>query len=290
MGDAVRFVFRRNQNPNETIQNLSVDVYQTLAGYFSSVFPRYQPQQDRIVFGLASLLKQENMQRVLFPAQTMERAEAALKARIKKKEIDSAELGERGVVPFYALVKPAADNRGGDDLYDVYLLASLYVLPASAAVSKEATLKPEEYPRIKPHVNESFSCRFSAGGHGYFLAVGALNFGGAMAVKVDDSDGRVGHFHLAKQCTDGRGAVHSTENVLHLDGLKIYTPILIEENGGMVEKTLVLSASIVVMGGAPAWGLHQLSRIKKDFFSGSALTYGLGGLGEIWMVTSKSRR
>lgn len=273
------------------IQSLRVGLYQTADQYFSLGFPRYQPQKDRILYALALLLTEENVHHALFPKRPLLKGELpSVKDRIKSKEVDLVELRERGVFPSFTLVKPASDNRGGGDPYNVYLHASLYVLPAGWAFARQATYQPERYQELKPHVNASLLCAPSAGTRGYYLEVGALNFGGAMAVKTEDPNETIGHFHLVKECRDAQGVTHQTENIFHLDGMKIFLPFEVVENGTRVAKTLVLSAAITVLGGATAWSLDQLSRHQKSFPQDNAFTYGLGGLSEIWMVIEASQR
>lgn len=273
-------------NPYARIHSLRRDISQAAKDNFELGFGRYQLQREAILSTFTSLLSRENLQSVLFPKKPL-RTEAlgSLEDRIKNKKIPLEGLIGFGVIPTHALVKPADDDRGGNDEFDVYLFASLYVLPASPPLAKQATLKPERYKELKPHVQESFVCNPSPGHAGYYVKFGGWGITGGMAVRTEDPLENIGHFHLAPMCRDRAGQTHETDNVYHMDGMKIYLPVRIQEEGGWVEKTVVLSASIVVLGGAIAWTVRQLGSPEK-----SSLAYGLGGLSEITMVLRDKSR
>lgn len=279
-------IFPRS-NPYARIHSLRRDLTQVATDNFSLGFDRYQPQRQAVLSAFTSLLSRENLQSVLFPRKPLRSEELGpLEDRVKNKKTPLEELNDFGVIPLHALVKPAGDDRGGNDEFDVYLFASLYVLPASPPLAKRATLKPEKYKDLKPHVLESFVCHPSPGLPGYYVKFGGWGITGAMAIRTEDPSENFGHFHLAPSCKNSAGQTHQTENVFHVDGMKIYLPVRVQEEEGWADKTVVLSASIVVMGGVVGWTIRKFGSPEK-----SALAYGLGGLSEMAMVLrDKSQR
>lgn len=250
--------------------------------YFALGFPRYSPQREKIIDALRKLTAVGRIRSVLFPANPFRREEVRpLEPKVKNKEISLEELQKRGVIPSYDLIKPSGDDNGGDDSHDVYLHASLYVLPAPPSFAKNAVSHPEEYKNIRPYITESNLCTLPSGAPGYFVKVNAIGFGGAMVVNPQWADEKVVHFHLEQKCTDNQNEEYETDNVYHFDGFKIYQPIWIEKDGKEVEYTLVLSATISIFGGLTAFGLATMSDASQEE------AYGLGSASEILMVLKR---
>lgn len=267
MTERIRYVFGSDPGQqNQTAVALQQELLQQTQTNFSLAFPQQQSQRGKILQAFQKLLALENMRAALFPKRRMRREEiASLIPQAKNTEIPLERLKEWGVIPSFTK--------------NLYLHASLYVLPGPLPFARVASSQSHEYALFRPHVQKSLSCRLPNGDPAYYVELGAFGFVSAMAVGVKQKDEAVHHYHLADKCLDNHQTALQTTDVAVMDGMKIYLPIQIEEEGRLVDKTFVLSTTITIWAGLKGWGIEKLGGQADN-----EVTYGSSSFSEILAV------
>lgn len=234
-------------------------MFQNALALFPKGFPQYTAAQEAFRSSFQKLLTDDHLRMVLFPkAPLFDANKTAVKEfarKIKRDSISEEELIDSGVVTVYAPILPEED---------VYLLASLYVLPASVSDSMAVSGHPEEYKETRPHIEDSRLCRLPPEKpvtFAYYSAMSAFGFASSMVMGVTREENGF-QFHLQPSCTTAQNEELKTENVARFDGMQVYYPVTVEQDGVKKERTLAISGSVGLWVGASAWAMKHFVPAK----------------------------
>ncbi|OGQ05319.1 MAG: hypothetical protein A2W61_06515 [Deltaproteobacteria bacterium RIFCSPLOWO2_01_44_7] len=272
-------VFRQGEDPARAFEEIRKNVLKRLGEELPKAFPRYAPQQSNFTTADSRLLSDDNLRAAIFPRTPLTVADIpTISPKIKQSKITEQELKAFGVVGSYTKIRDKEEV----DLYDVYLHASLFVLPTTLPTLRDALDHPETFKDTRPNVNDSGRCFLPTQEAACYLKVGAFRAGGTMVLANEYGEASL-IFHRHPFCTDSAGNVFVSENVPFMDGLKLYQPILFEkENGDQEERTLSLANGVTIWEGLAGWVMSSSflaphERQRTTFASG-------GGLNEILAV------
>ncbi|MDP2599572.1 MAG: hypothetical protein Q8P84_02415 [Deltaproteobacteria bacterium] len=262
-------IFRAGQNNDAAFLRLKEELEAKARSYVRKAFDHYaegQPQMDAV---FRRFLSRSNLKKAVFPKSPLTREDIRkLGRQTKEVSFSLEEVNRAGVITTYRDIDQA----------DAGMLAGLFVLPAPVGIARPAVNRQELYKKFRPHVDDSRRCKLENGKSAYFTSLTAIGFSvGSVLYSNELSDGS--HFHLQSSCRSREGTVLKTDGIVkNMDGLKIYFPIVIEEDGVAQEKTVTVSANISVWGGLPGILMGAVSSSKK------MKTYSMAGFTEILMV------
>ncbi len=264
-----KIVFHAGQNNEAAFLQLEQELETKVAQYVNRAFDRYSEGQDQIDSVLRRLLSRKNLEMALFPKTPLTQNDISkLGKQTKNVAFSLEEVTDAGVVTTFQKIDQA----------DIGLYAGIFVLPDSPRKVRSIVNNQAHYKYFRPHVEDSKMCLLSDGKEAYFTNLIALGFSvGSVLYSEELSDGS--HFHLRPNCTGRDGERLETSGIVeNMDGLKIYFPIAMEENGTETEKTVTVSANITVWGGLSGLLMKAVpSQKKRD-------TYSMAGFSEILMV------
>ncbi|MBI5300437.1 MAG: hypothetical protein HY877_09150 [Deltaproteobacteria bacterium] len=130
---------------------------------------------------------------------------------------------------------------------------------------------PEEYKETRPHIEDSRLCRLPSeklATFAYYSAMSAFGFGSSMVMGVTREESGF-QFHLEPSCVTAQNEELKTENVVRFDGMQVYLPVTIEQDGVKKERTLALSGSVGLWAGASSWAMKHFvsAKIKRTGYA-----------------------